>query len=272
MIAIKRSWFRRAEHGVLRGVSLGFSMASAYAIRLFFAPLDSVDRLEGVITWMIALGFGVLGYFVSRGLVHRMMNKEPIRVYVPICFVVELVDIACNYTLAAEVVHRASWLTSVPLGQRALLTAITYVVLSVIPLVSILLAVVDMDLERSKTGVTATQGTPAQPMVLRGTNPNATTGKGQPPVVRVPDTTQRTPASTTMGQEQAKRAGQWQGINARREREQETMMGQGQRRPEPMTQSQRDMALVATTQREPVVTRTVPRGAVKLADIPLAEG
>jgi hypothetical protein len=34
--------------------------------------------------------------------------------------------------------------------QRAFLTALTYLVLSIIPLVSLLLAVVDMDLERSK--------------------------------------------------------------------------------------------------------------------------
>jgi hypothetical protein len=38
----------------------------------------------------------------------------------------------------------------IPTNQRAVLTAFTYLVLSIIPLVSLLLAVVDMDLERSK--------------------------------------------------------------------------------------------------------------------------
>lgn len=143
------SWVRQAEHGILRVVSLVFSMASAYAIRLFFAPLDAADSGEKVITWAVAVGFGVLGYVVSRGLVHRMMNKESIWAYAPICFLVELVDIACNYVLAASVVQQAWWLQAVPASQRPLLTGITYVVLSAIPLVSLFLAVVDMDMERS---------------------------------------------------------------------------------------------------------------------------
>jgi hypothetical protein len=145
-------WVRRVEHLVLRLVSLGFSLASAHAIRWFFAPLDGVDALQPVITWTIAIGFGVLGYFVSRGLAHRLMNHERIRAYAPICVVVEVVEIFCNYALAAAVIQRANWLQAVPLVQRSALTVLTYVVLSIIPLVSLLLAVVDMDLERSKQG------------------------------------------------------------------------------------------------------------------------
>src|SRR6266568_4561961 len=122
-------WVRRVEHVVLRLVSLGFSLASAHAIRWFFAPLDGVDVLQPTITWMIAIGFGVLGYCVSRGLAHRLMNKERIRAYAPICLVVELVEIFCNYALAAAVVQRATWLYAVPYTQRAALTALTYVVL-----------------------------------------------------------------------------------------------------------------------------------------------
>jgi hypothetical protein len=72
-------WVRRVEHLVLRLVSLGFSLASAHAIRWFFAPLDGVDALQPAITWTIAIGFGVLGYFVSRGLALRLMNRERIR-------------------------------------------------------------------------------------------------------------------------------------------------------------------------------------------------
>src|SRR5256714_15279751 len=131
---------RRVEHLVLRLVSLAFSLASAHAIRWFFAPLDGVDVLQPAITWMIAIGFGVLGYCVSRGLAHRLMNKERIRAYAPICLVVELVEIFCNYALAAAVVQRATWLYAVPFTQRAALTALTYVVLAIIPLVSLLLA------------------------------------------------------------------------------------------------------------------------------------
>jgi hypothetical protein len=145
-------WVRKVEHIVLRVVSLGFSLASAHAIRWFFAPLDGIDTLQPIITWTVAIGFGVLGYIVSRGVAHRLMNKERIRAYAPICAVVEIVEIFCNYALAAAVIQRATWLQVIPANQRAVLTAFTYLVLSIIPLVSLLLAVVDMDLERSKRG------------------------------------------------------------------------------------------------------------------------
>ena len=143
-------WVRKVEHAVLRFVSLGFSLASAHAIRWFFAPLDGIDALQPLITWMVAGGFGILGYIVSRGLAHRLMNRERIRAYAPICIVVEVVEIFCNYALAAAVIQRATWLRDIPIDQRALLTGLTYLVLSIIPLVSLLLAVVDMDMERSK--------------------------------------------------------------------------------------------------------------------------
>ncbi len=143
-------WVRQVEHIVLRVVSLGFSLGSAHAIRWFFSPLDSVDRLEPFITWVIAIGFGVLGYFVSRGLAHRIMNREKIWAYAPICIVVEFVEMFCNYALAAAVIANATWLHAVSPGQRAALTFMTYVALSIIPLVSLLLAVVDVDLDRSK--------------------------------------------------------------------------------------------------------------------------
>src|SRR2546425_13188539 len=112
-------WIRRVEHLVLRIVALGFSLASAHAIRWFFAPLDGVDVLQPAITWAIAIGFGVLGYFVSRGLAHRLMNRERIRAYAPICLVVELVEIFCNYALAAAVIQRARWLEATPPAQHA---------------------------------------------------------------------------------------------------------------------------------------------------------
>src|SRR5216684_7654496 len=211
-MGVRQSWVRRCEHAVLRVVSLVFSLASAYAIGLLFRPLDAVDRFESTITWSVALGFGVLGYMVSRGLVHRMMNGERVRVYVPICLVVELVEIACNYSLAAAQVHGASWLAAVPESQRALLTFITYVVLSVIPLVSILLAAVDMDLERAKTGSTprvagtrvaplvqGVRAAPVAPRILNGSSVAATQKVAPLPQL-------------STQQQQAKRAAQWQNM------------------------------------------------------------
>lgn len=182
------SWIRVFEHTILRIVSLAFSLASAYAIRVFFEPLDAADPGERVITWIVAAGFGVLGYVVSRGLVHRMMQKESIWAYAPICFLVELVDISCNYVLAASVVREAWWLNAVPENQRGILTVITYVVLSAIPLVSLFLAVVDMDMERSKHGaaapvrankpVTPLRSAPPMRPVTPPGNPSATGAAG----------------------------------------------------------------------------------------------
>src|SRR5260370_1238544 len=120
----RQVWIRKAEHGVLRVVSLGFSLASAHAIRWFFAPLDGVDRLQPVITWVIALGFGLLGYFVSRGLAHRLMNRERIRAYLPICIVVEVVEIFCNYALAAAGHSHPHPPAPVPRGRPELLTPV----------------------------------------------------------------------------------------------------------------------------------------------------
>ena len=165
---VPHNWVRRFEHVVLRVVSLFFSLASAHAIRWFFAPLDRTDVLQPAITWVVAIGFGLLGYFVSRGLAHRLMNRERVRAYLPIVIVVEVVEVVCNYALAAGVIQQATWLETIPAGQRALLTGATYVVLSIIPLVSVLLAVVDMDLERKQNQQQA--GSFASPVVRAGAN------------------------------------------------------------------------------------------------------
>jgi hypothetical protein len=186
-------WVRKVEHIVLRVVSLGFSLASAHAIRWFFAPLDDIDRLQPIITWTVAIGFGVLGYIVSRGVAHRLMNKERIRAYAPICAVVEIVEIFCSYALAAAVIQRATWLQVIPANQRTVLTAFTYLVLSIIPLVSLLLAVVDMDLERSKRGVGPTAHAVGSPFLQSNRGPAYGPGVMQP--VRMQAQTQPKDAS-----------------------------------------------------------------------------
>src|SRR5579875_746541 len=142
------SWVRLVEHTVLRVASLAFSLVSAHAIRWFFSPLDRVDSLMPVMTWVLAVGFGVLGYFVRRGMAHRMMNKESIWAYAPICVVVEVVEVFCNFALAASVVQGATWLRAVPTSWHGWMVILTYCVLAIIPVVSVFLAVVDMDLER----------------------------------------------------------------------------------------------------------------------------
>ncbi len=158
-------WIRDAEHWVLRVISLALSLSSAHAIHWFFSPLEHADLLQPAINWVIAGGIGVLGFFVSRGLAHRLMNKESVVLYIPICIVVEFIEIFCNYALAASMIVNATWLGAVPDAQRLVLEVMTYVVLSSIPLLGMLLAVVDMDMLRKAAG-----GGRAQPKAV---NPSA---------------------------------------------------------------------------------------------------
>ncbi|GCE27062.1 hypothetical protein KDA_25460 [Dictyobacter alpinus] len=156
----QEAWIRGAEHVVLRMVSFVFSVVSAHAIRWIFSPLDTTtgaDMLQPYVTWAAAAGFGILGYFVSRGLAYRLMKKEPFWAYIPICLVVELVEIFANYAQAADVIQHAAWIHSAPEGQQGVLIVATYIVLSIIPLASVFLAVVDMDLERNKQKVPGAQ-------------------------------------------------------------------------------------------------------------------
>jgi hypothetical protein len=148
---------------VLRIVSLALSLASAHAIRWLLSPLDRIDPLEPFITWMIAASLGALGYFMSRGLAHRIMSRESWYSYLPLILVVEFVEIFSNYALAAAVIAGATWLNTVSSVQRLVLTDMTYLALSVVPLVSALLAVVDVDLERGKTAATQPKASPNSP-------------------------------------------------------------------------------------------------------------
>jgi hypothetical protein len=148
------NWIRACEHWVLRLASLVFSLVSAHAILWFFSALDWVDWLQPDVKIGIAAAFGVLGYFVSRGLAHRLLNRESITAYIFICAVFELVEVVCNYSMAAASVDRIAWLFLVHGELHQVLVVLAYIVLSIIPLVTILLAWVDMDLERAKVGYT----------------------------------------------------------------------------------------------------------------------
>jgi hypothetical protein len=70
----RRNWVKETEHVVFRLVSLILSAASAYAVRWFFEPLDVGDPVHYVLWWLVAIGFGLLGFYLSRGIAYRMMN------------------------------------------------------------------------------------------------------------------------------------------------------------------------------------------------------
>ena len=151
---VHTSWVRAAEHWVLRLVSFVFAVASAHAIEWFFSALNGTDNLQPWATWFIAAAFGLFGYFVSRGLALRLMNKERAVAYLFIGFVFEFVEVTCNYAMAAASASSIDWLHRVHGWQHDLLSVLVYIVLSIIPVLTILFAWVDMDLERAKQGYT----------------------------------------------------------------------------------------------------------------------
>src|SRR5438105_15884324 len=111
-----QNWVRAGEHVALRVGSLLFSMVSAHAILWFYdslAKVDNSDPLQRYVPYVIAGGFGLLGYFVSRGLVYRMLRKERIRVYMFICVLFEFVEIVCNFAQAVSSVPNAHWLLKI---------------------------------------------------------------------------------------------------------------------------------------------------------------
>jgi hypothetical protein len=148
------NWVRESEHIVVRLVSLAFSVASAYQIRWFFEPLDSGDPIHYVLWWLVSVGFGLLGFYLSRGIAHRLMQKESILAYAPIFVLMEFFEILCNYAKAVTAVSTGSvpWVLHAPLGQQGLMAVLTYVGWSILPLVSPLMGVADMDVTRQRNG------------------------------------------------------------------------------------------------------------------------
>ena len=148
-----QNWVRAGEHFALRVGSLLFSMVSAHAILWFYdslAKVDNSDPIQAYVPYVIAGGFGLLGYFVSRGLVYRLLHKERIRVYIAISALFEFVEIVCNFAQAVSSVPKVQWLLSVQGQLHAILLFLLYLAYSIVPVVTFVLAVVDMDLEKAK--------------------------------------------------------------------------------------------------------------------------
>ncbi len=178
---------RRLERPMLQLVSLLFSFGSAHAIQWFLAPLDSTDPTQVYITNAISIGLGILGYFVTRGLAHRLMQKESVLGYIPLVLVVEFVEIYTNFAKAQVAVQDASWLQHALPSLASTNIVCTYLLYCVVPLVGPCLAVLDMDLERRMRQAAppaANNGPGMRPVPNRGPQP-APRPNGQPqPVPR----------------------------------------------------------------------------------------
>lgn len=197
----KQNWVLAGEHFALRFGSFAFSMVSAHAILWFFNSLAMVqdsDPFQRYVPYVIAGGFGLLGYFVSRGLVYRMMRKEPIRIYMAIVLLFEFVEVVCNFAQAVSSVPHVDWLSRIQGGPHDVLSSLLYIAYSIVPVVTFVLAVVDMDLEKEKLNAAslrqslASAPSRATPVVPRATAVPPTTARpavAPPPVV--PNTTAR---------------------------------------------------------------------------------
>jgi len=162
------TWIVQMEHWDLRFVSFVVALGSAFAIQQVESLLGNVGPLETAAGWMFAFSAGVLGYFLSRALAYRLMQKEAIWLYLPLCLLVEFVEVVCNYIVAVRAIHGADWVKDLPSDQRGTIVLLLYGVLSVIPLFTIFLAVADMDLERKKGHMLSARGMPQPPSQWSG--------------------------------------------------------------------------------------------------------
>jgi len=177
----RQNWVLAGEHFALRVGSFAFSMVSAHAILWFFnsmAMVQDADPFQRFVPYVIAGGFGLLGYFVSRGLVYRMMRKERIRVYIAIVLLFEFVEIVCNFAQAVSSVPHVTWLSQMSGKLHDDLLVLLYVAYSIVPVVTFILAVVDMDLEKEKLNAASAPRSVAPRSAF--TTPRATTMPGIP--------------------------------------------------------------------------------------------
>lgn len=153
------NWVRQAEHGIVRIGSLALSVVSGHAVYWFFSAMNGVDSIEPYMTWVTAAAIGLLGYVILRALTHRLLHKEKVYVYIPLCFILMGVETVSNFMKAVVGVHNDHWLALCPLPLVQPMTYATYVVLSIMPAFTVFLAYVDMDLERAKHAVGAAVST-----------------------------------------------------------------------------------------------------------------
>jgi hypothetical protein len=153
----KQNWVRRWEHPALSFFSLIFAAVSAHAILWFYSSMDGVqvsgaDFMQPMIKWGLALAFTGFGYLTSRGLAHRLLRGERVGAYLFICLVLELVEVTTNFMYAAVAIQHIGWLHLFSGHFLVFLTGLIYLVMPIVPIVTVVLAWVDMDLQRQKEG------------------------------------------------------------------------------------------------------------------------
>lgn len=168
------SWWDRliqgGQHTAFRLLSVVFSAASAWAIYWFFTALGD-EPIQHLFTVLTSVGFVALGYFVTRGLAHRMMNKRRVRSYIPLAVLYIIVEVSCNFAHAAAKYPDVVWIHQLRGWQLAFFSLDLPLVLSIIPLFNLALAALDVDLMQERGVV------PPQP-VWGGLKPSNGNGNG----------------------------------------------------------------------------------------------
>ena len=141
-----------AQHAVFRVVSVVFSVVTAHSIYWFFSALNGIDPLQPYMTGLISFGFVVLGYFVTRGLAHRLLEKRPIWSYLLVGIPYLIVELVCNFGEALARYPDMQWIQTLPGPQSVLFSYLAPMVLSILPIFTVSLAAADVDLMRERLG------------------------------------------------------------------------------------------------------------------------
>jgi hypothetical protein len=149
-VKVSQSWVHEAQHGVFRGVSLVFSLVSAHAIFWFFGVLNGLDPLQPYVTGAASAAFAALGYFLTRGLAHRLMKRQRVRSYVVIGVLYVVVEMVCNYAEAAARFPDMTWISLLHGWQLGAFSVLAPLVLSIVPFFNLSLAYIDVDLMAEK--------------------------------------------------------------------------------------------------------------------------
>lgn len=137
------------QHTAFRLLSVIFSAASAWAIYWFFLALGD-DPVQHIFTVLTSVGFVALGYFVTRGLAHRLLNKRRVRSYIPLAILYILVEVSCNFAHAAAKYPDVTWIHQLHGWQLQFFSLDLPLVLSIIPLFNLALAALDVDLMQER--------------------------------------------------------------------------------------------------------------------------
>jgi hypothetical protein len=172
MVQQKRHWLRKIESVVILVFSLLFAIGSGCTIGWYFSTLNAVTAYQPIVTIIVAVAFSGFGFVLSRSLAYRMQHSQPKGLILLAVLVYEVVEIGACFSEAADGIRYMTWITDG--GFTGLLfnvlSALPYVILSILPVFTVLCGQLDISLHIEKHGQEAPSAQPA-PGVQRGFAP-----------------------------------------------------------------------------------------------------